>query len=124
MLVETIKIWGEWFFMNWLEALWLPLSLICVHKGQKLKSLAFVILCMMVMRLQIEIVQSTGFKDGFTGLWHWPIVFRGYAVYGLFTFMFLVLSWFSPRTSGAIYLAASLSIFFMAFVVSSVVLII
>ena len=31
------------------------------------------LLCMLVLRLQIEIVQDTGFEKGFTGLLDWPL---------------------------------------------------
>ena len=51
-------------------------------------------------------------------------MYRGYVVYGIFNFLYLLLSHYSPYTKGIIYLAASLSIFFMAFTVSCVVLII
>ena len=79
---------------------------------------------MTVLRLQIEIAQEMGFAKGVTGLIDWPLIIRGYVVYGVFFFVYLLLSYLSPYTRGAIYLAASLTIFFMAFTVSSIVLII
>lgn len=97
--------------------------MLIVHRGQKLKAAAFVLLCVLVLRLQIEIVHEMGFEKGVTGLFDWPLIIRGYVVYGVFFALYLLLSWFSPYTRGAIYLAASLTIFFMAFTVSSVVLI-
>ena len=123
-VLEHINFYWDWLLHNALDALWLPLALVCVYRSQRLKAVGFVLLCMLTMRLQIELVETTGFKTGFTGLWKWPLLFRGYCVYGAFTTLYLILSRLSPRTSGAIYLAATLSIFFMAFVVSSIVLII
>ena len=122
-LSELIDYWGNYFVWNWLDVLWIPLALMIVHKGQKVKACAFIILCMFVLRLQIEIVEQMGFKTGMTGLIDWPLMMRGYAVYGFFFSLYLLLSYLSPFTRGAIYLAASLSIFFMAFTVSSIVLI-
>lgn len=121
---DQIYDFGHIFVTQWLDAVWLLLAPVVVHKGQRWKALAFVVLCMTVLRLQVGIVDSFGFDKGITGWLGWPAMDRGFAVYGIFTALYLVLSWFSPMTRGAIYLAASLSIFFMAFAVSSIVLII
>jgi hypothetical protein len=120
---EGFHYWGHIFVWEWLDIAWFPIALILVHKGQRLKACAFIAVCMMVMRLQIQIFDQMGFSKGITGFIDWPLIFRGYAVYGVFMLLFIILSYFSPYTRGAIYLAASLSIFFMAFTVSSIVLI-
>lgn len=120
---ELIDYWGNYFVWNWLDTLWVPLTFFIVHKGQKLKGCAFIILCICVLRLQIQIVEQMGFATGITGLIDWPLIIRGYVIYGFFFALYLLLSYLSPFTRGAIYLAASLSIFFMAFTVSSIVLI-
>ena len=112
------------FTSGWLDVVWIPVAALAVHAGQRLKAVAFVILCMLVMRLQIEIVESTGFRKGFTGLVEMSLYHRGLITYGIFITIYLLLSYFSPYTKGVIYLAASISIFFMAFLVSSLVLII
>ncbi len=122
-MLENFYHWGNIFVWEWLDAAWFPIALILVHKGQRLKACAFIAVCMMVMRLQIQIFDQMGFAKGITGFIDWPLIFRGYAVYGVFILLFIILSYFSPFTRGAIYLAASLSIFFMAFTVSSIVLI-
>jgi len=123
-LLDTLHYYGYLFVHEWLDAVWLLLTPLIVHKGQRLKALGFVFLCMITLRLQVEIVQSTGFERGFTGLLDWALMTRGFAVYGVFTAIYLLLSYFSPFSRGVIYMAASLSIFFMAFTVSSIVLII
>jgi hypothetical protein len=120
---ESLQYYGHFLVWHYLDAFWLPLALCIVHKGQRLKAIGFMLLCMVVLRLQIEIVESTGFAKGVTGLIDWPLIVRGYVVYGLFFALYLLLSYLSPFTRGAIYLAASLSIFFVAFTVSSIVLI-
>jgi hypothetical protein len=115
--------WVHFFARDWADLTWLPLALLIVHKGQKIKACAFIIVCMIVMRLQIQTFQMMGFSKGVTGFFDWPLMHRGYAVYGVFILLFLILSYLSPYTRGPIYMAASLSIFFMAFTVSSIVLI-
>ncbi len=120
---DTLYYYGHFFVTDWLDVLWVFLAPLLVHKGQRLKAVAFMLLCMITLRLQVEIIQSTGFQNGFTGLIDWSLMTRGFIVYGFFSALYLLLSYFSPYTRGPIYLAASLSIFFMAFTVSFIVLI-
>ena len=116
--------YGHLFVESWIDAVWIPIAALAVHKGQRLKAMAFVILCMSVMRLQLGIIHSLGFDKGATGLWDASLYHRGLVTYSVFIMLFLVLSYFSPYTKGVIYLAASLSIFFMAFTVSSLIMVI
>lgn len=115
--------WVHVYAQEWADLTWLPIALFIVHKGQKIKACAFMIVCMVVMRLQIQSFEMMGLTKGVTGFFDWPLIYRGYAVYGFFVFLFLILSYFSPRTRGPVYLAASFTIFFMAFAVSSIVMI-
>lgn len=123
-MTDTLYQYGNLFVTQWLDVVWLALAPLLVHKGQRLKAMAFMIICMVTLRLQVEIIQSTGFKNGFTGLIDLGLMARGFIVYGIFSGLYLLLSYLSPYTRGPIYLAASLTIFFMAFTVSSIVLII
>jgi hypothetical protein len=123
-VIEEITPYLHIFATKWLDLSWLPIAMILVHKGQRLKACAFLAVCMAVMRLQIQIFEDFGLVKGVTGFFDWPLLWRGYAVYGFFSALYIILSYFSPYTKGAIYLAASLSIFFMAFTVSSIVFII
>lgn len=122
-LSQNMLEWIRVFANGWADVLWLPVALAIVHKGQRIKACAFIILCGVVMRLQIQIFEMMGVPKGVTGWFEWPLIYRGYAIYGAFILIFLLLSYFSPYTRGVIYFAACLSIFFMAFTVSSIVLI-
>lgn len=103
---------------QWFDAALIPLALIIARKGQKIKAAAFVVACMIALRLQAEIIIGTGHPFGFTSLMKSYVLYRGMCIYAFFVLVFLGLSYISPRTTGVIYLAASLSIFFMAFVSS------
>lgn len=120
---ESFQLYGSLFVHQWLDLVWLLIAPVLVHPGQRLKVLGFVFVCLLMLRLQVELAETMGFAKGVTGWFTWAPMFRGYVVYGIFIALFLLLSYFSPR-SGAIYLAASLTIFFMAFLVSTIVLII
>ena len=101
--------------MNWIDVLWIPAALLIVHKSQKIKAVLFVLVCMFSLRLQTELIQSTGFDTGFTNLFDGDVFHRGMIFYGICIAIYLILSYYSPYTRGVIYMAASLSIYFMAF---------
>lgn len=105
---------------HWLLLFWIPVALFIVHKGQRLKSSGFILLLALLLNLQIDLMHSTGFAKGFTGFIKMDLEQRGLIVHSIFIALFLLLSYLSPRTKGAIYLAASLSLFFMSFFISSI----
>jgi len=109
-------------FLNWIDALWIPAALFIVHKKQRIKAVLFIVVCMISLRLQAEMIEMTGFDKGFTGLFDGSVFKRGQIFYSVCIAIYLILSYYSPRTRGVIYMAASLSIFFMAFVGSMVLM--
>ena len=81
------------------------------------------LLCMLTMRIGVELVRGSGFDTGFFNLLTSDIFNRAQIVYSIFIIIFLILSHYSPNTKGAVYMAASISIYFMAFVSSMVVMV-
>jgi mannose/fructose/N-acetylgalactosamine-specific phosphotransferase system component IID len=113
--------WGAILF-NHIDLLWVPVAL-CLHKGQWVKAILFVLMCAFVMRLQIELMQSIGYGKGFFHLMEASLYIRGLVTYSVFILGFFVLSSFSPRTDSFVYIAASITIFITAFCVSSLVMV-
>jgi hypothetical protein len=109
---------------DWILLLWIPVALVIVHKGQHIKIVFFILLVSFVLKLQVELIQSTGFAKGFTGWIDMGIFQRGAIVHSVFIALFILLSYLSPRTKTPIYLAASLSLFFMSFFASSLFMLI
>ncbi len=110
-------------FLNWIDVLWIPAAFFIVHKNQRIKAILFILACMFSLRLQAEMIQLTGFTTGFMGILDGDVFRRGLIFYGICIALYLVLSYYSPHTKGAIYMAASLSIFFMAFVGSTLLMV-
>ncbi len=108
---------------NHIDLLWVPVALLCLHKGQRLKAVLFVLACAFVMRLQIELMQSIGYGKGFFRFIDAPLYVRGLVTYSVFILGFFILSHFSPRTDSFVYIAASITIFIAAFCVSTLVMV-
>lgn len=103
---------------QWIDLLWLPVGLIAVHKGHRWMTAGFIIVCILTLRLQVDLMRSTGYETGFLPLMESDLYSRGLFTYGLIIMIFLLLAHFSPRTTGVIFFAATLSVYLLAFCLS------
>lgn len=85
-------------------------------------TLGFFISCMMMMRLQVELMTEIGFEYGIMNVMSSNVFDRGLAVYSFFYMAFLILVQYSPNTKGALFIAGAISIFFMAFFSSIIIM--
>ena len=111
------------FLFEWVDLMWLPIILLVVKKHQRWVSAGFFLSCALMMRLQVELIASTGYLHGFLNLMSSDIFSRGLATYSLFYLLYCGLMIYSPETRGAILLAGAISIFFAALLVSMVVMV-
>ena len=105
--------------VNWLDFLWILVALLLLRKGQKLKGILFILACMLALRLQVELMTEIGYSEGFLTFLTAPALYRGYIVYGVFIGLFLLLAHVSKERNAFVYLAAGISVFTFAFVVST-----
>lgn len=105
-------------FYQWIDLFWIPVGLLMTRRGQYLLTTGFIIACVACLRMQLELMTSIHKPGGILGFVDLGLYERGLIVYGFFIALFLILAHFSPRTTGAIFLAASLTIFIMGFCVS------
>jgi hypothetical protein len=106
-----------------IDLIWIPIAGLIAQKHQKIKAMLFCLCCSIFLRLQIDMLGMVGYPNGVFGIMHAPLYTRGLIVYSAMITLYLVLTVWSPRTRGFIFMAASLSLFFMAALISSVILI-
>lgn len=104
--------------LQWLDLAWVVIALIVARKEQRVWVLGFFAGCMIMMRLEVELMQSIGYNQGIIGLLDYGVQARGLAVFSLFYLIFLVWLMFSPYAKGTILMAVSISIFFTAAFIS------
>jgi hypothetical protein len=109
----------QWVY-PWIDLIWLPVGWVMVHKGQRLKTMGFLLGSILIFRLQLELMRELGYENGFLGLIKLGLYERGLIVYGLVFAIFLILAHFSPRTKGVIFLAAALSVMIFGFILSMI----
>ncbi len=73
---------------------------------------------MLMMRLAVELIESTGYTFGFLGLTHYSVQSRALAVYNGIYLIYLAIALFSPYARGIILIGTSVSLFFMALFLS------
>lgn len=110
-------------FYQWIDFIWLPIGFFVVHKGQRLKTLAFILACLLLFRTQLELMASIGHPDGFLGWIKMGLYERGLIVYGILFTLFLILAHLSPNTKGVIFMAAALSLMILGFCISMIVMV-
>ena len=104
------------------DLIWLPLALVIVKPHQRILACCFFVFCMVMMRMQVELMQTIGHSRGFLGLLGYDAKTRGLAVYSLSYVIYLVLVLFSPYARGTLLMAASISVFFAALFISMIVM--
>jgi uncharacterized BrkB/YihY/UPF0761 family membrane protein len=109
-------------FLNWVDLLWIPVVLLFMYKDQKFKSIIFVLMCILVLRLQVELMSHIGYENGVLPFFTWPALYRGFLVYGLFIGLFLFMARISKEKNPYIFMAAGISMFIFAFITSIAVM--
>lgn len=109
---------------QWIDLLWIPVALVAVHKGQRLKTVIFMLVCIMTLRAQVELMAHIGKPSGFTGLLEAGAYERGLIIYGIIFALFLLLAYLSPSTKGIVFFAVTISLYILSFCFSMLVMVI
>lgn len=109
-------------FYQWIDAIWLPITWFAVHKRHRIYALLFVATCMLTMRTQVALMKEIGFDGGMTPLMQAPSYDRGLILYSVFIAIYLLMAHYSPRTTTVIFVAASVSMYILAFCISMLVM--
>jgi len=108
--------------LSWLDLIWLPIAMLLVPREYWIKSLLLVISCILTLRLQVELMTEIGHPTGMMPFLDLPALYRGYVVYGLLISVFLLIAAFSKKENAYIFMSAAISVYMMAFCVSTIVM--
>ncbi|PZQ46725.1 MAG: hypothetical protein DI551_04540 [Micavibrio aeruginosavorus] len=109
-------------FYQWIDLFWVPVALLTVEKGKRLFTCGFVLSCVLLLRLQVELLQQIGMPNGFFGWLGADIFLHGVITYGAFVAFFFIFSHFSQGSDKSVHMAASITILIAAFCVSSFIM--
>lgn len=108
---------------SWIDLLWVPAALLAVERGKRFLAVGFVLACVFLLRLQVELFQQLGFARGFMGFMDSAIFPRGLVTYGVFIALFLLIAFYSKGSHKSIFMAASITILIAAFCVSCFIMV-
>ncbi len=97
--------------------------LVVVHKRQRWIALGFLVSSMIMMRLMIELIESTGFPGGILPFLSVNQFSRGLGTYSIFYLAYAILAHYSPDTDNSIFLSGSIGMFFTAAFVFALVMV-
>lgn len=110
------------FIYQWIDLLWLPVTWFVAHRAHRAGLTVFAATCILTMRTQVELIESTGYGTGFLPFLTGPLYARGLVVYSLVVALFLLLAHYSPRVSGYVFLAAGITLYLFAFCLALLVM--
>lgn len=108
--------------MDWLDALWILVMLLLLHKNQKLWAAGFVASNMLMMRMLIELMGWMGFTNGFLPVLNNSLFDRGLITYSAVNFLYLVIALYSPKSESPMFLSMSIGLFFGASMLFGIVM--
>lgn len=108
---------------QWMDLLWIPFALLVMERGKRLFTCAFVLSCVLLLRLQVELMQQIGHPHGFFRWLDSTIFTRGLVTYGAFIGFFMLLAFYSKGGDKNVHIAASITIMIAAFCVSSFIMV-
>lgn len=106
-----------------MDVLWIPLGVVAVERGKRLLTIGFIVSCIFMLRLQVELMRSIGSPYGFFGFMKNGVFERGLIAYAFFIGLFLLLAYFSKGGDKNVHIAASITILIIGFCVSSLVMV-
>ena len=109
--------------MEWIDLAWVPIVALVTKGALRIKAVLFVLCCSFMLRLQVRLMSEIGFKEGFLNWIDMPLLQRGMIVYGVFIAIFLLLVGLSKENNAYVFIAASITIFTIAFCISTVAMV-
>jgi len=108
---------------RWIDLLWIPVFFFGVHKHHRWYGAGFAIGSIVLVHTLSEIMTSIGYPDGIIGYMSSNVHSRLLITSGLIYSLFLLIAHYSPGTKGVVFMAASLTFFFLTLVIGSIVMV-
>jgi hypothetical protein len=109
---------------QWIDLFWIPVACLACRKGHRLMGAAFTGICAFSLRMQVELMDTTGHPYGWFGAIPFDAYQRGLFIYGCVIALFLALAHYAPGTLQSVFLAAMLSVYLLAFAASMIVMLV
>lgn len=108
---------------HWIDLIWIPVLFFGVHKQHRWYAAGFTIASIILVHTLSEIITSIGYPNGIIDYLYSNVHSRLLITSSVIYTLYLLMAHFSPKTEGVVFMAASLSFFFIIFVVSALIMV-
>ena len=108
---------------HWIDLLWIPVFFFGVHKRHRWYAAGFAVGSIILVHTLSEIMVSIGYPNGIIGYMTSNVHSRLLITSSIIYSIFLLLAHFSSKTFGVVFMAASLTFFFLILLVGSIVMV-
>lgn len=108
---------------HWIDLLWIPVLFFGVHKRHRWYAGGFIIGSIILVHTMSEIMTSIGHPTGIIGYMSSNVHARLLITSSIIYTIFLFVAHYSPKTMGVVFMAASLTFFFLILVIGSIVMV-
>ena len=107
----------------WLDALWIPVFILMLHRNQKLWAAGFVVCNIIMLRMMAELMTWIGYPTGFITLLDVDLITRAMILHSAICLLYLTIALYSPKSDGPMFIGMSISLFFVTSVLFSVIMV-
>ena len=108
---------------QWLDLIWIPIALIVLPRKQWIEALVLIICSAIMLRLQIDMVKQYGKPGGMTGWLSFELYHKGLVTYSVIIAIYIIASLMLYRHGWLIHLSLAIGVFFNAFILSTIVMV-
>lgn len=109
---------------QWLDLIWIPIALVVLPRKQWVEALVLIACSAVMLRLQIDMVEQYGKPGGITGWLPFDLYHKGLIAYSLVIVVYIIASLMLYRHGWLIHLSLAIGVFFNAFIISTIVMVI
>lgn len=109
--------------LTYVDLLWLPIMLFALHGKHKFYGAGFVLCGALMLRMQVELMDTIGFPNGILPIIENDVHIRALITYSVSYLLYLLLAVWSFGERAHIFMGFTLSHFFLTLLVSTVVMV-
>jgi hypothetical protein len=107
----------------WIDLLWLPIVFIATQKKHWALAIGYVLACVVMLRLQVELMAWIGYPHGILPFLDMHVFRRGVITYGVMNLMYFAWAYYLRGIMPVIFMGHSIVLFFVALILSTVVMV-
>lgn len=107
----------------WIDLMWVPIVFIATQKKHWALAIGYVLGCVVMLRLQVELMAWIGYPRGILPFWDMHVFRRGLMTYGVMNLVYFAWAYYLRGIMPVIFMGHSIVLFFVALILSTVIMV-